>query len=390
MQSEPADRAQRRPALPILTSLRFFAAAEVVVFHVSVGPSSAAIPEGLFRDLASGGYAAVSFFFVLSGFVLTYAHAGATERQGCNVEARRFWLLRFARLAPAYYFGLLLASPIIVANIASNAPVSKAFVGPLLVLVFLQAWWSPLALSWNFPAWSLSVECLFYALFPRLARMSAHWSRPMLFVTGYLLIVAATIYRSDFQSLTGKFPEGRIDLYFQAYFPLPYLPLFVFGIALGRQYLFGRTFSPRTHAAMLWAGIMLTVLAFADKSALPWWTHSDAILAPAFALIIFGGAGATTSVPMLASAKLVLLGEASYGMYILHVPLRFWWEIFLSTAGVEMRPQLYAALYFLMVVAVSILVFRCIETPMRRWISQAPRWRRQTSLAPTPPPASAR
>ena len=259
VQSQLADRATRRPALPILTSLRFFAAAEVVVFHISVGPSGAAIPDGLFRNLASGGYAAVSFFFVLSGFVLTYAHAGSTERDGGTVDARRFWRLRFARLAPAYYLGLLLAVPIVIAYIASNAPTPTAFIAPLLVLVFLQAWWPPLALTWNLPAWSLSVECLFYALFPWLVRASARWSRPALFATCYVLIVAATIYRSDFLSLPGRFPEGRTDLYFQAYFPLPYLPLFVFGMVLGRQYLFGRTLAPLTHAAMLWAGLALTV-----------------------------------------------------------------------------------------------------------------------------------
>ena len=369
VQSELAGH-PRRPALPILTSLRFFAAAEVVVFHVSVSSNSAAIPEGLFKNLASGGYAAVSFFFVLSGFVLTYAHAGSTEREDGTVDARRFWLLRFARLAPAYYLGLLLAVPIVIAYIASHAPASTAFIGPLLVVVFLQAWWSPLAVTWNFPAWSLSVECLFYALFPWLTRVSARWPRTVLFVVCYALIVAATMYRADFLSLPGKFPEDRMDLYFQAYFPLPYLPLFVFGMALGRQYLFGRRLAPLTHSAMLWAGLALTVLAFAGKSVLPWWTHSDAVLGPAFALMIFGGAGATVGVPLLASGAMVLLGEASYAMYILHIPIRFWSELLLAIAGIELPPRLYIVLHVATVVGVSILVFRYIETPLRQWITR--------------------
>jgi peptidoglycan/LPS O-acetylase OafA/YrhL len=371
VQSGLVDRGKRRPALPILTSLRFFAAAEVVVFHISVGPNSAAIPEGLFKNLASGGYAAVSFFFVLSGFVLTYAHAGSTEREGCIVNARRFWMLRFARLAPAYYLALLLAAPGIAAFIASNFPAPAAFIGPLLVPVFLQAWWPPLAQTWNFPAWSLSVEWLFYALFPWLARASARWSRMALFVACYLLIVAATVYRSDFLSLPGKFPEGRTDLYFQAYFPLPYLPLFVFGMALGRQYLFGRALAPLTHAAMLWAGVALTVLAFAGKSMLPWWTHSDAVLVLAFALMIFGGAGATVGVSVLASAAMVLLGEASYAMYILHIPIRFWSELLLVIAGVDLPPRLYVVVYLVTVVVVSVLVFLYVETPARRRIARA-------------------
>jgi peptidoglycan/LPS O-acetylase OafA/YrhL len=368
VQPELSGRA-KRPALPILTSLRFFAAAEVVIFHLSVSPRSAAIPDGLFRNLASGGYAAVSFFFVLSGFVLTYAHAGGTEREGCNIDAPRFWLLRFARLAPAYYLGLFFAAPIVIDNIASGAPISTAFVGPLLVLVFLQAWWSPLAPTWNFPAWSLSVECLFYALFPWLARAFARWSRTTLFVLSYVLVIVATVYRADFLTLRSGIPEGRPDLYFQGFFPLPYLPLFIFGMTLGRQYMFGTALSSRAHAAMLWLGIGLTVLAFAGRSVLPWWTHSDAVLVPAFALMIFGGAGATTGAPILASAAMVLLGESSYAMYILHIPIRFWSEVFLTAAGIELSPRYYLALYFTTVVVVSVLVFRHVETPLRRWIS---------------------
>ena len=203
VQSDLAGRAKRRPALPVLTSLRFFAAAEVVLFHISAGPAGAAIPEGLLQNLASGGYAAVSFFFVLSGFVLTYAHAGATEQQGGAIDTRRFWVQRFARLGPAYYLGLLLAAPIAIAYVASNAQAPAAFIGPVLVLVFLQAWWAPLASVWNFPAWSLSVECLFYALFPWLARASVRWPRSTLFVVCYVLILAATVYRADFLSLPG-------------------------------------------------------------------------------------------------------------------------------------------------------------------------------------------
>jgi len=279
--------------------------------------------------------------------------------------------MRFARLAPAYYLGLLLTIPIIVDYVSNHTPSPMAFVAPALVLTFLQAWWAPVAPIWNFPAWSLSVECLFYALFPWLARVSARWSRATLFAVSYALIVAATIYRADFLKLRGEIPEGRLDLYFQGYFPLPYLPLFVFGMTLGRQYIFGTALSSRTHAAMFWLGIGLTVLAFASRSMLPWWALSDAVLAPAFALIIFGGAGGTTGAPIFASAAMVLLGEASYAIYILHIPIRIWTEVFLIAAGIELSPRQFLALYFTTVVVVSVLVFRHIETPLRRWIAGA-------------------
>ena len=122
MQRDPigAVATRNRPPLPLLTTLRFFAAAEVVAFHVVQAKTNGAIPEGFLWGLVSGGYAAVIFFFVLSGFILAYAHTGDSERTACNVKATRFWRLRFARIAPAYYLALLLALPIIVQVIADD------------------------------------------------------------------------------------------------------------------------------------------------------------------------------------------------------------------------------------------------------------------------------
>jgi peptidoglycan/LPS O-acetylase OafA/YrhL len=350
---EPTATVPRRPALPLLTSLRFFAAAEVVVFHTSIGASLSVIPEGLVRDLASGGFAAVAFFFVLSGFVLVYAHAGARERDGSNVSAGTFWRLRFARLAPAYYLGLLYALPALLAYVTSPATSRlSAIANPLLVFLFLQAWWPPATALWNFPAWSLSVECLFYALFPWLARHATRLSRRTLFATTYVLIVAIAVWRGDGE----------------AYFPLPHLPLFVFGMTLGRQFLFGPPLARRTHAAMFYIGAALTMAIFADRQAMPWWTHSDAVLAPVFALVIFGAAGAGRLVPLLAQPFFVRLGEASYAMYILHIPIRFSWKLLTTELGLEIGPRLSILVYLALVVGVSLFVFRYVETPLRRLI----------------------
>ena len=63
-----ADGAENRPNLPTLTSLRFFAAIFVVIFHYN-------LPHPIFpRWLSDFGYEPVTFFFILSGFILTYAN----------------------------------------------------------------------------------------------------------------------------------------------------------------------------------------------------------------------------------------------------------------------------------------------------------------------------
>jgi peptidoglycan/LPS O-acetylase OafA/YrhL len=367
----PADAAPttRRSPLPVLTSLRFFAAAEVVAYHfVTTRASGSALADGPFKSLASGGFAAVAFFFVLSGFILTYVHAGQSERDGCDLRATAFWRLRIARIAPAYFLGLLLALPILVFQLRGAAlPLEARIVGPILVLLFLQAWWPPLATLWNMPAWSLSVEALFYALFPWLARTSTRLSHQWLLVIAYVLVAVATGCRAEFLSSSDVY--GRPDLAFQAYFPLLYLPEFVFGLALARLHLFGPAIPPRLLEAMFGVGVIAVIALFAFAWLLPWWTRSDAVLILLFALIILGGARPSGTRALLAMPAFVLLGEASYAIYILHIPLRLWWDIVCELLGLSLPEGLNFALYFALVVAASIATFRHVETPLRRWIA---------------------
>ena len=88
--------AANRPRLPALTSLRFFAALHVVIFHLY----SIHVTEGpaWYRNLSSLGYVGVSLFFVLSGFILVYTYAGRAW------TAVTFWQARIARIYPAYLF----------------------------------------------------------------------------------------------------------------------------------------------------------------------------------------------------------------------------------------------------------------------------------------------
>ena len=352
-----AGRSTNRPQLPVLTTLRFFAAAGVVAFHVAQTQHGWEKPYGFLSGLVSGGHAAVPFFFVLSGFILAYAHVGRTERDSCNVKATTFWRMRFARLAPAYYLALLLALPTAVQTMATYGPTWSLIAGMSSVLLFLQAWWPPYAMLWNYPAWSLSAECAFYAFFPCLARASARWSVAALLTTAYILIVLVTICR-----------ETQPDpLQFLGFFPIFHLPLFIFGMALGRLYLFGMRVSPKAHAAILGVGLFMLVLVFGGAWLLPGWTRCDPAIVLIFALIIFGGAGASSAVRLLALPSLVLLGEASYSIYILHIPFRDVWLSFIGNVmGLDLLPWLNFPLYFVFLVIVSVAVYRHIETPLRR------------------------
>ena len=108
-----------RPNLPPLTSLRFFAASGVVIFHYNL--TSPVFP----KVVASFGYEAVTFFFVLSGFILAYAHG--IPGAGMNVSAKQFFIARFVRIWPVYALSismvvlLLFVAGVLSADVACEA-----------------------------------------------------------------------------------------------------------------------------------------------------------------------------------------------------------------------------------------------------------------------------
>lgn len=158
LQSEGSVRltASRKP-LPALTGIRFLAAMQVVFFHFG---SSFALrhnfPHPLGNFLANG-WIAVSLFFILSGFILSYTYTGQIEAPGGK---RRFWAARFARIYPVYVMSLILMIPF-----QSSLPIGVAST----VVLMVQAW-NPthpeLLYAWNLTAWTLSIEAFFYLVFP--------------------------------------------------------------------------------------------------------------------------------------------------------------------------------------------------------------------------------
>jgi peptidoglycan/LPS O-acetylase OafA/YrhL len=144
---------------------------------------------------------------------------------------------------------------------------------------------------------SLCVEFLFYALFPLLARVTAGISRDYFIVLTYGLVLAMTIVRLNAFSPHGPLSPDASN--FELFFPPFHVPQFIFGMALGRIYLFGPTLSPRFAAAMFWIGTLGLLLVFGLRSSLPWWTQADAALVLLFALTIIGGAASIRAVRML-------------------------------------------------------------------------------------------
>ncbi len=376
----------RPPQLPALTSIRFFAAFWVVVFHVS-GPYRAQFP-GWLANIVNTSYVGVGFFFVLSGFILTYTYGS----EASETSRRKFWIARFARIYPIYAVALVLSFVFAVEGFREAETFLRKGVFGLtfgLAPALLQSWIPSCAGRWNAPGWSLSVEAFFYALFPfvliRLMKcrtsllmpcMVGLWALACSTAGLYLILKPDGIAHPDIYS-------SSIALTFVKFHPLVRLPEFLLGMTLCRYY---QTTKDRCSfgfsLAVVAAALIAVVLIFSDKIPMP--LLHDGLVDPLLCLLIYGLATARYSArKILELPLLVLLGEASYTIYILQWPIVEWLRRLGVALGVSSASfPLWTAMSIVVVVATSVASFKFFETPMRRYIVS-----RFQAPVPAPTPA---
>jgi peptidoglycan/LPS O-acetylase OafA/YrhL len=388
--------ARGRDKLSALTGLRFFAAAHVVLFHQPILTSHLPGPTA---NIFHAGYVSVGLFFVLSGFVLAYNYLGRLDGQPGAL--RTFWSSRFARIYPAYMLALLLALPLswlaapgspesatpgtALYDLTSNGPWSY-----LAVLTLSQSWFPQVALAWNGPAWSLSVEMFFYLAFPFLigpvGRLGARAALAVL-VGVWLLGLAFPAFYLVAQ------PDGPVSanagssysfwLWVLRYNPLLHLPEFVVGVLLGRVYLLKSARIAAVAGARSGvvsqllpvgaAAAALVLLTFSHR--LPYPLLHNGLLTPLFGLLVYSLAdGRSWLSRLLALPPLLLLGEASYGVYILQDPVLQWTKqamVRLSGDAGAGSTQLAALVFLGLLLAISVAAFFWVETPARGLLRRA-------------------
>lgn len=362
-------RSSSATGIPQLTSLRFFAAFQVLVFHVGrMSPAWNSVPQ-LIQDFFLNGYEAVSFFFVLSGLVLGRSNAALSEAGWSSGDKRRFWWARFARIYPAYAFSLVVAAPVFLYGVVQTDQVqaSELAISLLLVPAFLQAWVPQYALVWNMPAWSLSVEAFLYALFPAIGKFVIRKGPQWAMVLALLVVAAISELRPMLFSMGFLERDSLASVNLAHYFPPLFLPHFLLGIALSRSRLPSETVAVRVFYATLAALVAL----FASRASLPSWMLRDVLLVPLYGLLILSAVDSESSpaTAWLTWRPLVTLGEASYALYILHVPLASWWSKIERMAGLNVMTTLSElVIFFVVCIAISWLVFRRVEIPIRTWL----------------------
>ena len=364
---------QVKQRLEALTTLRFFAASLIVIGHSDVIFGPFAAPR------AAPFNQGVSFFFVLSGFILTWNYPALVNWQ----ERRHFLVARFARIWPLHFATCLLWIAIVF-----NFDRSIYFPGvdglfKLLANLFLVQAWIPAhhwALSFNGVSWSISTELFFYLMFPLLiALWQKRWHQIFLMQASTILtiILLATIY-----AIPGESKDGKISLLTVLYFtPVVRILEFTVGIALAfavrRVALIDPQFSRRQWLSlelvtvfimtisMLTASNLAGIRQTLGDSATFYFTSSGLCLFWALLIGVFAvSRGPIRDIFSLRVA--VFLGEISFSLYLCHAIVINYLENYKE--HVQPYGTTGYAIFWMWCLLFAAILFIGIETPFRKFV----------------------
>ncbi|CAN7341471.1 MULTISPECIES: acyltransferase family protein [Pseudomonas] len=309
-----------------LTSLRFFAAFAIVLHHAKGLVFSSEFMKGV--PLSSG----VSFFFVLSGFILSYVYSG---RMG-SVGLYNFYTSRFSKIWPPHILTFVLLVVLI--------PTNEGWIIALLNASLLQSVVPIPAyyFSFNSVSWSISAELFFYAAFPLLmAGLNKNWHIKLV---ALLLLGGVGAYIIDLSGVNYYSPDKwtEFSAHGLAYIsPLFRIQEFFMGMLLFKvfDYIKGWKwfgFALCTVLEILCvAGVILFTQGIAEAIAYSligiennasgeFWSHCT--LGVFFGLVIVCFAINKGLISQILRLRLfVVLGEISFSMYLVHqIVFRFY------------------------------------------------------------------
>jgi peptidoglycan/LPS O-acetylase OafA/YrhL len=380
---------ERKPALPALTGLRTLLALTILLFHFTpAGLTWARHPSITLYPIIDIGYVFVSFFFLISGFILSYNYAGRPDR----LNALDFWMARLSRLYPVYLLTMLISIPMLL-NEWTARPRLDFWEGAIATPLLLQGFFPHLATFWNTVSWTLSCEVMLYLLFPWLLRVRwpAGAGKLMTMVIGFWILglvphIAYVLFNPDhFPKMADRYSDG-LWINTLKFTPLPYLCTFLAGLTLGRLHE-ALKLGERGRATLGVAGFAAVwFVTYHWAQSLPYVLVHGGLLTPLFAAVILGLAGPSPLASIFSWRPLVAVGASTYALYLLH------FNVFLLIHNNHLPEKLHVAQFdpwisYVFVVLLAIAVRQWVEHPTQ--VAIAGWWKRrsvtqqqQTSAAP--------
>jgi peptidoglycan/LPS O-acetylase OafA/YrhL len=319
----------------------------VVVYHANnfVLPLRLYDGEIAWRGLAMG-YAGVEFFFVLSGFIMVHAHGRDFDRPE---RMRRYASRRFFRIYPIYWIVLagLLALYLALGSLApDSARDPRTVLASLLLLPSPEKDVLPVA-------WTLKHEVLFYVVF---SLVFFSWR------AAFTVLLAWAAACAVFGISGGATWPG-------SFFLSPYNILFLVGVLVASA---RASISPAVTLALLFLGVCGFIAVgmsevYVGSWQLIWRTLCYGIAA---ALVV----GALARAPFPVPRWLVGLGDASYVVYLVHLPAMNCAAILLAMTGLQrgLAPMATLVLLVLFSLAAGTAIRRAIEAPLLARLERRP------------------
>ena len=342
-----------------LTGLRGILALLVVVAH-GVGRvgwlETNRWTEQLFLSF---GHFGVVGFFILSGFILQIVYRDRVW------TIRDFAVNRFARIYPLYLFCLILAFPIDWYSPGFSPEKRTEALG--LSLFLQQSWFQFSNGRFNGPGWTLGVEFFFYALFPLFFAVKKKSGTSFYIIAITITLLTALFWNPANFSFSHRVPHMRVWE-------------FVLGILLADLYSGGVKKCNFGRNLTVCGGVAL-LLGIISGAYLPWvidWAFAE-WLAMAFfglAMILFLALadGRQSDFRPLASRPLVLLGEISYAVYLVHDSIQRYGKVFLermtSVAIEDLDPSTrvgFIVISILVSLVSSYFLWKFLEMPSRQY-----------------------
>ena len=328
-----------------LTFTRFLAAITIVFFHY--GRLLYPVNTDGFKFIISQANTGVSYFFILSGFVMLIAY-----QQYNKISVFEYYKKRFARIYPVYLIGLLCVWS--MGYLFNNVP--SLITHFLLIQAFFPEW----VLDYNLPSWSVSVEIFFYALFPLLFNLlyrKRHWWKwvGIGIIIFWLLSQFCLHYLLNQLNLDKQpsFPETFIF-----YSPLMHLNEFLLGNLTAMIFIrYYKTYS-KDYTLVLLGIVCLTIVALKFNNMFNFHNGLLAVFFVPFILALSMHTGRLSK--WLSKPLLVYLGDISYSLYIYQYP------VFQYCKGIN-TGNLWAdfLIKLAVLIAVSALSYSFVETPLR-------------------------
>ncbi len=370
-----ASYADSKPHYHLLDGLRGAAALMVVWYHVFEG---FAFAEGSAIDVFNHGYLAVDFFFMLSGFVISYAYDDRWNRMSLG----DFFKRRLVRLHPMIILGALIGTITFLLQggvkwDGSATPMTGVVLAFLLTCCFIPA--VPGALHevrgngemfpLNGPSWSLFFEYIgniCYALFIR--RFSTKVLSVWVAILGVLYIWFAVGNVSGYEMIgvgwtidTVNFWGGMLRM------------MFPFSVGM----LLARHFKPFKVKGIFWMAIVALFALFS----VPFFPGTESLcvngiyemvcIMIAFPMIVWlAASGTTTDKTSMGVCK--FLGDISFPLYIVHYPVMYLFYAWL------IKNQLYTlgetwtvvACVYIFNVALAYAALKLYDEPVRKWLTK--------------------